>query len=260
MRSKKKIAAALQTAKNSATEPEARLKACDTLVKFGFVDLASPVLHDLASDPAIAGRARLLQRTGEYLVRRGLVNEESSIDGFWGRSYQPAISDDANTAFWRSPEPQRASENLVIVFTGTSKQFGISLDLLHRILRHFVGQVLYLRDSHDIFYLAGVDSWGNYEKTLERLKGIVGEASVRKLYIIGSSAGGYGALKYGLDLSADAILALSPKTDLRQLPEQKKKAILLKRFRISIDALDVVPAYNQAQRRPHVTIVYGGKN
>jgi hypothetical protein len=255
-----RISRALVKAQNPDLAPEKRLKGCDSLIKYGFVEQALPALKELANDPEVGGSARMLQRTGEYLLRRGLANGLTSIDGDTSNLYTPMISDEANTAYWRSPDPERAAESLVILFTGESRKFGISLDVLHRILRRSVGQVVYLRDHNNLFYLAGIHTWGDAAATLDRLKRLIAESSVKRVCAIGSSAGGFAALRFGLDLSVDAVLALSPQTDLRKFPEFKVGTKSLQRFRIPGEALDLLPLYEQAERRPQVTIAYGEDN
>jgi hypothetical protein len=148
----------------------------------------------------------------------------------------------------------------VILFTGESRKFGVSLDVLHRILRRSVGQVVYLRDYNNLFYLAGVHTWGDAAATVDRLKRLIAESSVKRVCAIGSSAGGFAALRFGLDLSVDAVLALSPQTDLRKLPDSKGRAKSLQRFRIPDEALDLLPFYEQAARRPQTTLVFGAAN
>lgn len=256
----RRIASALAKLADPALAAKVRLRACDTLIQFGYVSAALPCLRGLVPDPKFGGRARLLQRTGEYLLRRGLVNDSDPAGAGLRGKGRTMISEDTHSSFWRSLDPERASENLVIVFTGVSRQFWISLDILHRILGRYFGQIVYLRDFRSIYYLAGVGNWGRYAGTLKRLKDIVSKASAKKLYVIGISAGGFAALKYGLDLPADAILALSPRTELRHLPEKPRSAKILQRFQIPLEALDLLPSYDQAPRRPKATIIFGAKN
>jgi hypothetical protein len=252
------IAAALAAIANTAASPQARLASCDLLIRNGVVECALPTLRSLAAVPMCAGRARLLLRTGEYLLRRGLLNDLVPVGIEGSSASQPRIPGVAATAFWRDKDPQRASQNLLIVFTGFGKEFWISLDLLHRILRHSFGQILYLRDFLNLCYQAGVPGLGNnYAVTLDRLKHIVHESSVEKLYMLGSSAGGYAALRYGLDLSADAILALSPITELCSDGVTARR---LKARQVSPEEMDLLPDYERAHRRPNATIVYGAQN
>jgi hypothetical protein len=88
-----RISRALMKAQNPDFPPALRLKGCDALIKFGFVEQALPVLQILAEDPEVGGSARMLQRTGEYLLRRGLANGLTSIDGDTSNLYKPIISD-----------------------------------------------------------------------------------------------------------------------------------------------------------------------
>src|SRR5205085_8981054 len=120
------------------------------------------------------------------------------------------------------------------------------------ILRHSFGQILYLRDFLSLCYQGGVPGLGDsYAATLAQLKHIVHESSVEKLYVLGSSAGGYAALRYGLDLSADAILALSPITELCS---DGLTARRLKARQLTPEEMDVLAHYERAHRRPSVTI------
>lgn len=254
------IAAALTASADSAASPEVRLAACELLVRVGLVDSIMPTLRSLTGVPTCAGRARLLLRTGEYFLRRGLLNDFVPIGSEGGTALQPSIPDAAAAALWRDPDPQRAAHTLLIVFTGIGKQFWVSLDLLHRILRRRFGQILYLRDFREIYFLAGVHGLGeDYAATLARLKQIAGASSIEKRLVLGTSAGGYAALRYGLDLSADAILALSPATDLRN-GVHEVIANRLRDLQIPAEELDLLSAYERAQHRPRVTIVYGGHN
>jgi hypothetical protein len=254
------IAAALSASADTAASPEVRLAACELLTQVGLVESILPALQCLATVPTCAGRARLLLRTREYLLRRGLLNDFVPIGSEGGTALQPSIPDAAATALWRHPDPRRASQNLLIVFTGIGKHLWLSLDLLHRVLRRCVGQILYLRDFHEVYFLAGVHGLGDdYASTLARLKKLARASSVEKLYVLGSSAGGHGALRYGLDLSADAILALSPATDLRN-GVHEVIANRLRDLQIPAEELDVLPAYERAHHRPRVTIVYGADN
>lgn len=259
-RQDRRLAQALKKASDESAAPRIRLRACDTLLQFGHVSAALPSLRKLVPHPEYGGRARLLQRTGEYLLRRGLVNDADPAGADLRGKGRTVISEDTHSGFWRSLDPKVAAESLVIVFTGVSRQFWISLDILHRILGRYFGQIVYLRDHRSIFYLAGVGDWGGYDATLKRLRDIAAQAKAAKLFVMGISAGGYAALKYGLDLSADAVLALSPRTELGHLREKEKSASRLRRLRIPAEALDLLPAYDRAPRRPQSTIVFGAKN
>src|ERR1700738_3521070 len=67
------IAAALAASADGTASPQSRLAACDLLIREGIVESVLPTLRDLTAVPTCAGRARLLLRTGEYFVRRGLL-------------------------------------------------------------------------------------------------------------------------------------------------------------------------------------------
>jgi hypothetical protein len=252
----KLLADASAVVANAEAGPVEQLQACELLVRHGILEPVLPVLRTLASDAKYAGSARLLLHTAHYMKRRGLVNDLKSVLAD-SKGRKAAVGD---AAYWRSPDPERARRNLLIVFTGQDKNFWISLDLLHRIFRNMVGQTLYLRDFAAVCFLAGVDPYRNYESTLDHLRGMIQRAETQKVYTLGISAGGFAALKYGLDLSVDAVLALSPQTNLQPLMRSPRTAERFKRHGIPDEVLDLLPFYEQAERRPDVTIVYGGTN
>src|SRR5712691_3715993 len=106
------IGAALTASADSAASPEVRLAACELLIRVGLVESIMPTLRSLTAVPSCAGRARLLLRTGEYFLRRGLLNDFVSVGGEGGTALQPSIPDAAAAALWRDPDPQRAAHTL----------------------------------------------------------------------------------------------------------------------------------------------------
>jgi hypothetical protein len=214
-------------------------------------------LRQLEENAVWSAAAGFLRRTAEYIRRRGLATELTAVQFDDDENKSMALGD---AAFWKSRDPQRRSESLLIVFLGRDKSFWVSLDMLHRIIRDVAGQVVYLRDFAGVYFLAGIDPYCSYEETLNGLKGVVQRAAVRKVCLLGLSAGGFAALKYGLDLSAHAVLALSPVTDIRRAWDKPAMQEQFTRYNIPIEWLDVLPFYELAQRRPEVTIVYGDLN
>jgi hypothetical protein len=256
-KAQEELAEAHVIAASDQATPAERFRACEVLVRFGVVEPALPVLRNLESDAVWAPAAGFLRRTAEYIRRRGLANEMTSVQFAEDEPDGVALGD---AALWRSRDPQRCSESLLIVFVGRDKSFWVSLDMLHRIIRDVAGQALYLRDFAGVYFLAGIDPYRSYQSTLSGLKGVVERAAVRKVCLLGLSAGGFAALKYGLDLSAHAVLALSPLTDVRYAWGKPQTREQFERYNIPIEWLDVLPFYEQAERRPEVTIVYGELN
>jgi hypothetical protein len=256
-KAQKEVVEAHAIVANDEAAPGERYRACEVLIRFGVVEPALPVLRNLESDAVWAPAAGFLRRTAEYIRRRGLATELTAIQFDEDENKRMAIGD---AAFWKSRDPQRRSESLLIVFVGRDKSFWVSLDMLHRIIRDVAGQAVYLRDFAGVYFLAGIDPYCSYEDTLNGLKGVVEKAGVRKVCLLGLSAGGFAALKYGLDLSADAVLALSPLTDVRHAWAKPQTQEQFKRYNIPIEWLDILPFYERAERRPEVTIVYGELN
>ncbi len=80
---------------------------------------------------------------------------------------------------------------------------------------------IFIRDIHKQWYLSGINSTINSpEKLLEFLKT---ETKGYKTVCIGSSAGGYAAILYGIQLRAITTFAFSPRIEMKSLDERSNK-------------------------------------
>ena len=135
--------------------------------------------------------------------RSGLLDDMNagSID-FAGRK---------TTVVWRNPA---GSDRVILVFAGGGQAFWLSLDGLHRVLRTCDAHVIYMRDYSSAFYLAGDEESGvDYRGLLDVLRGEIAGLGATRLGCLGNSGGGYAALRYALDLGAEAALSFSGITD-----------------------------------------------
>jgi pimeloyl-ACP methyl ester carboxylesterase len=74
---------------------------------------------------------------------------------------------------------------------------------------------LFLRDPALIWYQRGVPGFGaSIDEVAGSVRQIAGEQGAERLVTIGSSAGGYAALAFGVLLEADLVIAFSPQTML----------------------------------------------
>ena len=128
--------------------------------------------------------------------------------------------------------------------------------------------VIYLHDKKRLFYCDGLPELGNgLDATLDALRQRLTMYGGAKTVTFGSSAGGYGALLYGILLGADRVLALSPPvTTLRevshQLNDYRARATLKRlELRLGERARDIRRVLEQNDGpHPRIDIVYGAEN
>lgn len=128
--------------------------------------------------------------------------------------------------------------------------------------------VIYLHDKKRLFYCNGLPELGpTLDASLDDLRRRLKAYGDAKVVTFGSSAGGFGALLYGIMLGADRVLALSPPvTTLRdvshKLNDYRARA-LLKRLELRLG--DSVRDIRQMLERhtgpvPRIDLVYGADN
>jgi pimeloyl-ACP methyl ester carboxylesterase len=147
---------------------------------------------------------------------------------------------------------------LRIVFTGTTRGFAIPTPAIAD--RRF--HLLLVRDPTRCFALCGLDRLGGtYAECLASIHALATRLGTRPPDCVGTSAGGYAALRYGVDLGSAAVLAFSAPTtlDLRSDPHATldrypQLVPLYERDRAM--GIDLLPLYRDAPRRPHATLVY----
>jgi hypothetical protein len=103
----------------------------------------------------------------------------------------------------------------VLVFTGLADRITMPLPLFDRYLAELDLSAVYLRDTRRLGYFTGVASLGeDYDETIVHLKELLVDLGAMMVHTIGNSAGGIGAVSYGLDLKARTVLGFSAPTAL----------------------------------------------
>lgn len=98
----------------------------------------------------------------------------------------------------------------VIIFTGLADRMVMPLPLFDRYLAELDLSAIYVRDRKRIGFFNGVSSLGDdYDSTLIAMKELLVDMGAMTVHTIGNSAGGIGAVSYGLDLRAKTVLAFS---------------------------------------------------
>ena len=107
---------------------------------------------------------------------------------------------------------KRSSKKLIIVFNHRAEWFYLNniFDLINEEYK-----VLFLRDVNNEWYLNGLKGLSdNIDKTIEFLKKKIIESECENIVMIGSSAGGFGAILYGTLLNVNKIIVFNPITYL----------------------------------------------
>jgi hypothetical protein len=152
----------------------------------------------------------------------------------------------------------------VFVFTGAARRFAAPVPLAHEWFRRLPASIIYVRDAYDMFYLAGIRGFGaGYRAAADGLAGLAADLGARRIVCIGNSAGGYGALRFGLDLGAARVACLSGPTiidaSLPRLRERRRKEGLAADD-LDAGTLDLAALYGAAARRPSLRLVFGADN
>jgi hypothetical protein len=100
----------------------------------------------------------------------------------------------------------------VVVFTGLADRMLVPLPLFDRYLAELDLSAIYLRDRNRIGFFDGVKSIGGYNQTVATLRKRLKDLGADTVHTVGNSAGGIGALSYGLDLGAKHIIGFSTPT------------------------------------------------
>ncbi|HWE44923.1 MAG TPA: hypothetical protein VG407_02755 [Caulobacteraceae bacterium] len=115
-----------------------------------------------------------------------------------------AVDDDSDMIVVKGVRPAA-----VIVFTGLADRMVLPLPLFDRYMAELGLSAIYLRDRNRIGYFHGVKSLGDYDASVAGLKSTLGDLGAEKVFTVGNSAGGIGALSYGVDLNAAHIIGFS---------------------------------------------------
>jgi hypothetical protein len=155
------------------------------------------------------------------------------------------------------------ARTVVMAFCGRRGQLNMPLWLLQRWMTRREISVVYLRDFQESMYLRGLRSCGPLETTVERLKRVTEHVKAERIVCIGNSSGGYGALRYGLELGAARVFAFSGAVNMAPAFNtflNKADAALRLSKAFPTATLDLRELYLAAARRPEAELFYGAKN
>jgi len=151
------------------------------------------------------------------------------------------------------------ADHALVAFGGATEAFWLPPPLLELPKTHIV----ILRDSRRLWHLTGVDGLGaNYQECVAALRQLIESLGVAKTVFVGSSSGGYSALRYALDLNPAGVLAISPMTGTEDLPKLLPRFPALRPlYRAAPEMMgDLVPLYREHPNPPKVIVVWGEKH
>lgn len=155
------------------------------------------------------------------------------------------------------------ADTTLLVFTGLEQKSAVPVSTLHTLLAPFGANIIYLRDRQRLGGINGLESVaGNYAGTVAALKKMV-PASSKRLLCFGMSAGGYSALRYGLDMGAEKVLCMGSPTDVSAAAAEadgRAKAVWRRLNKVAPEmARDMRAMYACNDKRPRVEMWYGSE-
>lgn len=241
---------------------ESQLQAANFLLRQGYFDEVQPTLKRLCTHPATRPEARRLLAVCKQMHSWGIQGKLESYTGFDVVGFDRSVRGVAEVMLARRP----GSTKCIVVFTGAAKQIWVSLHILHQIMPSDC-HIIYLRDHSSSGYLTGLNVFGiGFGRMVDGLQGIFDSLGVKDVHVLGSSAGGFAALSFGLMIKAVSMLSFSPQTEVGETVRLFAEAALpqgdtpwgqpgsLPPF------LDIVEHYKNTSYHPPLTLTFGGAN
>lgn len=153
------------------------------------------------------------------------------------------------------------SDCVVLVFLGLANRAMLPIGVLDRFFAALNCSALYIRDNRRLLGNKGIASMGeSFDDTVHYLRKIIAELGGRRCTTVGTSAGGYPALRYGLELGAEKILCFSGLTNISAgfAAKDGRAPIVARMLQIlPIEALDMRPRVIDGNGKSQIHLVYG---
>lgn len=153
------------------------------------------------------------------------------------------------------------AQTAVLVFTGGADGMAMPLSIFDRYLAALNVTTIYLKDFNRLAYLAGIRSLGGYRETLAALRSLLENLGITRLTAIGNCDGASAAIRYGIELGADRILAFGPSThftdgSLSKLDQSRNfKQVRLAKT-VAPEMTDLKPFLESATHHPQIEIFF----
>jgi tetratricopeptide (TPR) repeat protein len=207
------------------------LKLVQLLNRFGRVTEALSELENVRKqwpdDPIVKRFLRNYGPSAAVTPGAGIVTNWTADDNQDADQQElQALADNApDKAQWLRPiliaDPERdvivaevsGAQTGVLVFTGGNDGFSMPLPLFDRYLAALNLTAIYLKDFNRLRYLRGIRSLGkDYDATIVALRNLLHGLGFKRLCALGNCEGGFGAIRYGVELGADRIAAFGAPT------------------------------------------------
>lgn len=237
---------------NRESNPWQRLEVCRHFVRFGMIGETVDMLATLMDEPSLRAEVAEVMEHVRGIRRLG-VPETVSLPDMRAEDGAPE-----DRGYWVVPA---GSDTTLIAFSGRAQRLGMSIYFMHSLLGRLNANVIYLFDWADSYYFAGVSGLGNgVGETVERLGVICDELGSRRLLCIGQSSGGYAAIRYGVELGADGVIAFSP-IILPVMGERTRKRIAASGGpALAAEEADLRRHIAGARHPLHIEVAYGTEN
>jgi len=108
------------------------------------------------------------------------------------------------------------SKNLIVTFGGLGAGIGqIKPFEFFNMLKKYRCSKIFVRDFYERWYFKGISEEINTPKLLEgHISHLIKESDAKRIIFLGSSAGGFAAIKFGNNLCVDVVHAFGPQTFL----------------------------------------------
>jgi tetratricopeptide (TPR) repeat protein len=107
------------------------------------------------------------------------------------------------------------TDSAVLIFTGSNDGIAMPLRIFDAYMAVLPITCIYVKDFRRLRYLRGIRSLGgDYASTVAALRKTLHDLGVKHLCTLGNCDGGVGAIRFGVDLGAERILAFETPTHL----------------------------------------------
>lgn len=155
------------------------------------------------------------------------------------------------------------TDTVLVVFTVTpAMRCGVPRQILNRLLSRLPVHIVYLAEPKPAFFMRGVPGLGaDYPSVLQGLKDLASELGASRILTLGASRSGYPALRFALDLGAEASLVFGAMTHLSD-----RTRLMAQNYAVEhgmavdsaeMDGIDLKLRLAEAPEAPRMTLVYG---
>ena len=241
-----------------------RLRRVREMMAAGDYDGAAAAAADLARAPELRPIAQRLVTACRYAMELRFQRPAEATRMVTGLLEDIGSADHVIPETTGGPQVVESpgSDRIVFVFAGAD-QAPFAHVVVQSWLRRRRCHAVYVRDPRSQFSIAGLPGVApDLAGCMAGMRRIADGLGATRRYCLGYSANGYSALRYGVGITAEAVLTFSPVTTLDLKPDVRDRYPMIRRLHQENPQLvdDVLPHYRRAERPPRLVIVYGAEN